>query len=61
MTATKNNVPPSSALVMTVLVLRTSPSRKLCTACSFDSFPEHRAYNPHPAASDNTPSRSLGE
>jgi hypothetical protein len=31
MTATKNNVPPSSALVMTVLVLRTSPSRKFCT------------------------------
>ena len=30
MTATKNNVPPSSTLVMTVLVLRTSPSRKFC-------------------------------
>src|SRR5215216_2259732 len=31
MTATKNNVPPNSTLVMTVLVLRTSPSRKPCT------------------------------
>jgi hypothetical protein len=30
MTATKNNVPPSSTLVMIVLVLRTSPSRKVC-------------------------------
>ena len=60
MTATKNNVPPSSTLVMIVLVLRTSPSRKLCTACSFDSFPEHRAYTARPVASDNTPSRSLG-
>ena len=27
MTATKNNVPPNSTLLMTVLVLRTSPSR----------------------------------
>jgi hypothetical protein len=34
MTATKNNVPPSSTLVMTVLVLRTNPSRNLCTASS---------------------------
>ena len=31
MTATKNNVPPNSTLVMTVLVLRTSTSRKPCT------------------------------
>ncbi len=31
MTATKNNVPPNSTLVMTVLVLLTSPSRKPCT------------------------------
>jgi len=27
MTATKNNVPPNSTLLMTVLVLRTTPSR----------------------------------
>jgi len=27
MTATKNNVPPNSTLLVTVLVLRTSPSR----------------------------------
>ena len=31
MTATKNNGPPSSTLVMTVLVPRTSPSRNLYT------------------------------
>ena len=31
MTATKNNVPPNSTLVMTVLVLRTSQSKKPCT------------------------------
>jgi hypothetical protein len=30
MTATKNKVPPSSTLVMTVLVFRTSPSSKTC-------------------------------
>jgi len=30
-TATKNNVPPNSTLVITVLVLRTSTSRKPCT------------------------------
>jgi hypothetical protein len=42
MTATKYNVPPSSTLVMTVLVLRTSPSRKPCTLRSSRSLPEHR-------------------
>ena len=46
MTATKNNVPPNSTLVMTVLVLRTSPSRKPCTLRSSRSLPEHRAYTP---------------
>jgi hypothetical protein len=51
MTATKNNVPPSSALVMTVLVLRTSPSRKPCTLRSSRSLPEHRAYTPRLATS----------
>src|SRR5215203_1833459 len=34
MTATRYNAPPSSTLVMTVLVPRTSPSRNLCTARS---------------------------
>jgi len=34
MTATRYNVPPSSTLVMTVLVPRTSPSRNPCTARS---------------------------
>jgi hypothetical protein len=38
MTATKNNVPPSSTLVMTVLVLRTSPSRKFCMLCALLPF-----------------------
>jgi hypothetical protein len=31
MTATKNNVPPSSTLVMTALVPRNIPSSKNCT------------------------------
>jgi hypothetical protein len=55
MTATKNNVPPSSTLVMTVLVLRTSPSRKFCmlSVRSFRSLPEHRAYTPRLATSEN--------
>ncbi len=39
MAATKNNVPPSSTLVMTVLVPLTSPSRKPCTLRSSRSFP----------------------
>jgi hypothetical protein len=56
MTATRNNVPPSSTLVMTVLVLRTSPSRKLCTARSLHSLPEHRAYTPRPAKYEKSPS-----
>jgi hypothetical protein len=51
MTATKNNVPPNSTLVMTVLVLRTSPSRKPCTLRSSLSLPEHRAYTPRTATS----------
>ena len=34
MTATRYNVPPSSTLLMTVLVPRTSPSRNPCTARS---------------------------
>ena len=58
MTATKNNGPPSSTLVMTVLVLRTSPSRNLCTLRSSRSLPEHRAYTLHPATSGNAPSRT---
>jgi hypothetical protein len=61
MTATKNNGPPSSILVMTVFVLRTSPSRNLCTLHSSRSLPEHRAYTPRPATSENSPSRHLGE
>src|SRR5215212_330074 len=54
MMATKNNVPPSSTLVMTILVLRTSPSRKPCTLRSSRSLPEHRAYIPRPATSENS-------
>ena len=55
-TATKNNVPPSSTLVMTVLVLRTSPSRKSCMLSlrSSRSLPEHRAYTPRLATSENS-------
>ena len=34
MTATKNNVPPSSTLVMTVSVTSTSPSSKTRTVIS---------------------------
>jgi hypothetical protein len=60
MTATKNNVPPSSTLVMTVLVLRTSPSRKPCTLRSSHSLPERRAYTPRPVTSENTPSTHSG-
>jgi hypothetical protein len=56
MTATKNNVPPSSTLVMTVLVPCTSPSRKACTATSFRSLTEHRAYTPRRATYENTSS-----
>jgi predicted ester cyclase len=61
MTATKNNVPPSSTLVMTVLVLRTSPSRKFCTLRSSRSLPEHRAYTPRPATSEKSPTKHFGE
>ena len=51
MTATKNSVPPSSTLVMTILVLRTSPSRKPSTLHSFLSLSEYRAYTPRSALS----------
>jgi hypothetical protein len=61
MTATKNNVPPSSTLVMTVLVLRTSPSRKPCTLRSSCLLPEHREYTPRPVTSENSYSTHLGE
>jgi hypothetical protein len=54
MTATKNKVPPSSTLVMTVLVFCTSPSRKPCTLRSSRSLLEHRAYTSRPAISENT-------
>jgi hypothetical protein len=61
MTATKNNVPPSSALVMTVLVLRTNPSRKFCmlSVRSSRSLPEHRAYTPRLATSENSVKRKF--
>jgi hypothetical protein len=47
---------PSSTLVMTVLVLRTSPSRKFCMLSlrSSRSLPEHRAYTPRLATSENS-------
>jgi len=56
MTATKNNVPPSSTLVMTDLVPRNIPSSKTCTlrsplasgaqivhptSCYFREYPFH--------------------
>jgi hypothetical protein len=48
-------VPPSSALVMTVLVFRTSPSRKFCMLSALlRSLPEHRAYTPRLATSENS-------
>ena len=59
MTATKNNGPPSSTLVMTVLVPSTSPSRNLCTLRSSRSFLEHRAYTLRPATSENPPPRTF--
>jgi hypothetical protein len=59
MAATKNNVPPSSTLVMTVLVPLTSPSRKPCTLRSPRSFAEHRAYTPRTAFSENCPSETV--
>ena len=55
MTATKNNVPPSSTLVMTILVLRTSPSSKPSTLHSSLSLSEYRAYTPRSALSRGTP------
>jgi hypothetical protein len=61
MTATKNNVPPSSTLVMTVLVPPTSPSRNLSTLRSSRSLPDHRAYTLRPAASENTYNANVGE
>jgi hypothetical protein len=61
MRATKYSVPPSSSLVMTVLVLRTSPSRKPCTLHSSRSLPEHKAYTPAPATSKPFSSTRLGE
>jgi hypothetical protein len=54
MTATRYNVPPSSALVMTVLVPRTTPSSNLlCTARSSRQLLGHRAYTQRPATSEN--------
>ena len=61
MRATKYSVPPSSSLVMTVLVLRTSPSRKPCTLHSSRSLPEHKAYTPAPTTSKPFTSTRLGE
>ena len=56
MRATEYNVPPSSTLVMIVLVLRTSPSRKPRTLRSSHLLPERRAYTPRPVTSENIPS-----
>src|SRR5215218_1920876 len=61
MTTTKNNVPPSSTLVMTALVLRTSPSRKPSTLRSFSSPSEYRAYTLRSALSASSSSTLLGE
>ena len=52
MRATRYNVPPSSTLVITVLVPRTSPSRNLCTARSFRTLLGHTAYTQRPATSE---------
>ena len=49
MTATKNKVPPSSTLVMTALVLRTSPSSTISTLNSVLSLSIHGAYTPRSA------------
>jgi hypothetical protein len=54
MTATRYNVPPSSTLVITVLVPRTSPSRNPCTVRSSRQLLGHRAYTQRPATSENS-------
>jgi hypothetical protein len=60
MTATRYNVPPSSTLVITVLVPRTSPSRNPCTARSSRQLLGHRAYTQRPATSEKPLCRKLG-
>src|SRR5215203_4903720 len=60
MTATRYNVPPSSTLVITVLVPRTSPSRNPCTALSSRQLSGHTAYTQRrPATSEKTVSLGI--
>ena len=60
MTATRYNVPPSSTLVITVLVPRTSPSKNLlCTARPSRQLLGHRAYTQRPATSENSSYRNF--
>src|SRR5215203_346050 len=59
MTATRYNAPPSSTLVITVLVPRTSPSRNPYTALSSRQLSGHRAYTQRPATSEKTVSLGI--
>ena len=61
MTATRYNVPPSSTLVITVLVPRTSPLRNLlCTARSSRRLLGHRAYTQRSETSEKAHYRTSG-